>query len=123
VGRESKVRGTAFFNSEIVAEIAHRAVGFDLILRQERVFQNRFGKRIVEDILHVSPPSKHDVPTDYLDVVKSIAQEVLQRAYPTTADKSKAGISAAIEQIHKIQPSPLFDLSVQNTTCSANGLI
>lgn len=112
VGRESKVRGTAFFNSEIVAEIAHRAVGFDLILRQERVFQNRFGKRIIEDILHFSPPSTHHVPTHYLEVVKSIAKEVLQRAYPTTADKSKAGIIAAIEQIDRIQPSPLFELPI-----------
>ncbi len=110
VGRESKVRGTAFFNSEIVAEIAHRALGFDLILRQERAFKNRFGKRIVEDILHFSPPSNHYVPADYLDIVKSIAQDVLQRAYLGTAAKSKAGITAAIEQISCIQPSPLFEL-------------
>jgi hypothetical protein len=111
VGRESKVRGTAFFNSEMVAEIAHKALGFDLILRQERVFQNRFGKRIFEDILHFSPPSKHDVRTHYLEVVKSIAQEVLQRASPSAPDKAKPGITAAIEQINRIQPSPLFELS------------
>ena len=110
VGRESKVCGTAFFNSEIVAEIAH-TLGFDLMLRQERVFKNRFGKRIVEDILHFSPPANHHVPPDYLDAVKSIAQEVLQRAYPSAPDNSKAGIALAVKQIYKIQPSPLFELS------------
>ena len=52
VGRESDVRKTRFFNGEIIAALATRCVGFQLILRQERVFMNRFGEKIYEDILH-----------------------------------------------------------------------
>ena len=55
VGRESMVKGTRFFNGEIVAEICHRSLGFNLILKQQRVFRNSFGQSIFEDILHFSP--------------------------------------------------------------------
>ena len=55
VGRESNVRKTVFYNGEIVAELAVRCAGFSLTARQERVFQNRFGEMIHEDILHLIP--------------------------------------------------------------------
>lgn len=71
VGRESMVRGTRFFNGEIVAEVAHRAMGFDLILRQERVFLNRFGQSIFEDILHFSPPA-NDPGTLFLGPARKV---------------------------------------------------
>ena len=58
VGRESTVKGTRFFNGEIVTEVCHRALGFNLILKQQRVFRNNFGQSIFEDILHFSPPIK-----------------------------------------------------------------
>lgn len=58
IGRESKVRKTRFFNGEIVAGLAVSSAGYHLQTRQERVFQNRFGEMIFEDILHlVSRPS------------------------------------------------------------------
>ena len=55
VGRESNVRKTRFFNGEIVARLAVRSAGYRLQARQERVFQNRFGEMIFEDILHLTP--------------------------------------------------------------------
>ncbi len=77
VGRESTVRGTKIFNGEIVAEIANRALGYDLLLRQERVFLNRFGQNIFEDILHFACPSSPR--ENFLHVAREIAKQVLDR--------------------------------------------
>lgn len=52
VGRESNVLGYSFCNSELIYNIATEIFELPLLLRQERVFKNRFGQLIYEDILH-----------------------------------------------------------------------
>ena len=52
VGRESNVLSTAFSNSELIYGLAHGVHGLSLIIKQQRVFKNRFGQMIYEDILH-----------------------------------------------------------------------
>jgi hypothetical protein len=52
VGRESTVLGYSFCNSELIYNIGTEIFGLDLILRQERVFKNRYGQMIYEDIIH-----------------------------------------------------------------------
>ena len=52
VGRESNVLSMNFSNSKLVYEVACEALGLDFKLKQERVFKNRFGQMIYEDILH-----------------------------------------------------------------------
>jgi SAM-dependent methyltransferase len=109
VGRESTVRGTRISNGEIVAEVAHRALGFDLILRQERVFLNRFGQNIFEDILHFSPP-RNRPPRDFMADAREIAREALVAAYSTAPGKAKDDVKSAIEGIDAVKPSPVFSL-------------
>jgi len=110
VGRESTVRGTPFFNGEIVAEVASRTVGFGLVLRQERVFQNRFGQSIFEDVLHFSPPVA--APGElFLERARKVAQEVLEATCPTAPDEAKEGIESALADIDRVRPSPIFNLS------------
>jgi hypothetical protein len=109
VGRESTVRGTPFYNGEIVAEVAHRALGFDLILRQERVFLNRFGQSIFEDILHFSPPAGD--PGGGVEPARKVAQDVLEAAYLVASDEAKEGMKLALTNIDQVRPSPIFDLS------------
>ncbi len=110
VGRESTVRGTAFFNGEIVTEVAHRALGFELALKQERVFRNRFGKDIFEDILHFFAPN--NAPDEaFLDIARLAAGDVLAAAYSTACDEEvKNDIKLALEKIDQVYPSPLLDL-------------
>ena len=110
VGRESKVRGTAFFNGEIVAEVAHRASGFQLILKQERVFLNRFGQSIFEDILHFSPPDNNLWSGTPLDTARIVAQDILEAAYLAAPEQAKADIKLALGNIYKVKPSPVFKL-------------
>jgi len=110
VGRESTVRGTPFFNGEIVAEVAHRALGFDLILRQERVFLNRFGQSIFEDILHFSPPTSSP-GMSFLELARKVAQDVLEATHSVASDGAKEGIGLALANIDQVRPSPIFNLS------------
>ncbi len=115
VGRESTVRGTRIFNGEIVAEVAHRVMGFPLILRQERVYLNRFGQYIFEDILHFLPPTS-GVSDGFLTGAKEVAREVLEAAYPTAPKEARNDIKAAIEEIETVKPSPIFRaLAVKDT--------
>ena len=109
VGRESKVNGTRFFNGEIVTEVCHRALGFNLILKQQRVFRNSFGQSIFEDILHFSPPVEHRLPEVYLEKARQVAQETLETSYSTVPEKSKKDIKLAVENTYNVHPSPLFN--------------
>lgn len=109
VGRESTVLGTPFFNGELVAEIAHRALGFDLILKQERVFLNRYGQNIYEDILHFLPPTK-EMAGGFLECARDVAQEVLEAVYQKAPEKAGTDIKSALENINTVHPSPLFNL-------------
>jgi DNA modification methylase len=52
VGRESNVLSTSFCNSQLIYDIAHEIFDLPLILKQQRVFKNRYGQDIYEDILH-----------------------------------------------------------------------
>lgn len=54
VGRESSVLGYSFCNSQLIYEIGREIFDLPFKLRQERVFKNRFGQMIYEDILHFS---------------------------------------------------------------------
>jgi DNA modification methylase len=122
VGRESTVRGTPFFNGEIVADVAHRALGFDLIIRQERVFQNRFGQSIFEDILHFSSPAS-DPGALFLEPARKVARDVLEAAYSVASDEAREGIKSALTNIGQVRPSPIFDLlkvcQTSKGTCDA----
>ena len=109
VGRESTVRGTAFYNGEIVAEVAHSALGFDLTLRQERVFLNRYGQNIYEDILHFLPTQY--VATDLmLDGARAVAQQALETVFEVAPKDAKEDINSALDNIESVSPSPLFQI-------------
>lgn len=71
VGRESTVLGYSFCNSELIYDIGTKIFGLELILRQERVFKNRYGQMIYEDIIHFSNKK------DYGDLSE---QEIVNKA-------------------------------------------
>jgi hypothetical protein len=108
VGRESMIRGARFFNGEIVGEVAYRALGFDLVLRQERAFTNRFGERILEDILHFKPPA-HAPNADFLEHAREVAKDILKNVCELAPDKSQDDIRDALRVLANVSPSPLFN--------------
>ena len=104
VGRESNVRKTTFYNGEIVTRLATQSAGFLAEKRQCRVFQNRFGIDIYEDILHFRPSST-DHPSH---PPRQIATEVLQAALSTAPRESFADLEDALSRLDEVQPSPVL---------------
>ncbi len=109
VGRESMVRKTPFYNGEIIAELAAVACGFELQLKQERVFTNRFGQSIFEDILHFSPRSAPLAPPAREKAVRGIARRVLKDALERCPPDSRRDVSDALSAVEKVQPSRLLN--------------
>jgi DNA modification methylase len=109
VGRESNVRGTAFYNGEIVTEIAHQVFGMDLHTRQERKFTNRYGQIIIEDILHFKKQEKLEYNNLNTEIPRIIAIKSLEAAYPLAANDVKSDIKDAITKANKVEPSPYYN--------------
>ena len=107
LGRESSVRGTRFFNGEIVTEVAVQGVGLNFERRQERVFRNRYGTDIHEDILHFR--STGEIPdNDYcVAAARKIAKKVLSASCCYVPMKERPGLQHAIDRLEETAPSPM----------------
>jgi DNA modification methylase len=104
VGRESRVRGVAFGNSRIVASLIERSGAFAKPKSHERVFTNRYGQSIYEDILiarRIGLPDENEQARD-------VASAYLLAALEDQAGEVRANIEEAISSIDSVCPSPLF---------------
>ena len=106
VGRESLVRGTRFFNGELVAEIAVQSIGLELELRQERVFRNRYGANIYEDILHFRGTDEIPDEATVLRSARTVAGDVLAASRTRAPPQTLIGLNDAISRLDDIAPSP-----------------
>ena len=105
VGRESNVRKTPFYNGDIVCDIALKSELFTLNHRAERVFQNKFGNNIIEDLLVFKPLSS---VADTDNVAREVAIKHLEKARLSLADEAKEDLHAALDAIDKVESSPIF---------------
>lgn len=104
VGRESNVLKTPFYNGDIVSRLGNRCIGLPVEKRQERMFVNRFGATIIEDIVHFR--NTDSLPQNVEPAV--VAEEALCFAYDHALEASKPAIREALNKIGTVQPSPLF---------------
>jgi hypothetical protein len=108
LGKESNIRGTPFFNGELVAEVARQVLGISLDIRQERSFVNRYGKIIKEDILHFT--KREDLQYYFaIHQARTLSVEALISAYSVANEQVKYEIKDAIDKVATVQPSPYFD--------------
>lgn len=105
LGRESNVRGTAFYNGQLIMEILKISKGFTKIQTMERAFINKFGVHIKEDIIVAYKSS-----TDLNDEMegRNIAVKHLKRNLMKANPEIKLDIADAIENCESVLPSPLF---------------
>lgn len=109
MGRESRVRGVPFFNGQIAANLAIEAVGYGLCLRQERVFTNRFGQQIFEDILHLEKGKLRKTSGNVREIARSIAEATLASGLVHAEnDEIKNDLMDAINRVHEVKESPLY---------------
>ncbi|MDR2364735.1 MAG: site-specific DNA-methyltransferase [Zoogloeaceae bacterium] len=105
VGRESRIRGVAFGNSKIVASLIERSGAFAKPKSHERVFTNRYGQSIHEDILiaqRIGLPDENEQARD-------VARTSLSVALEDQAGDVRANIKEAVSLIDSVCPSPLFN--------------
>lgn len=109
IGRLSTVRGIPFYNGEILSEVILRSFEASLDLRQERVFTNRFGRDIFEDILHFSfRGSEHIEEAQYLASARQVAENILASALDRSSGEANDGLKQALENLESVKPSPLL---------------
>jgi SAM-dependent methyltransferase len=99
VGRESRVLGVPFYNGELLARIVREARCFASLERAERVFVNRFGERIFEDVLVLR--GSRAAENGVVELGRAIGIEALRECAP------RREIAEAIERAPEIAPSPI----------------
>ncbi|NUQ64217.1 MAG: hypothetical protein HUU20_17240 [Pirellulales bacterium] len=115
LGRESNVHKTAFYNGEILKRLATDIVGMRLHQQQERVFLNRFGQSIYEDLLHLTPEQDHlRVKIDIVEEARSLGREVLAEALGRTPADRKHYLDDAIAESQRVGASPILDPAAAN---------
>ena len=116
LGRVSSVRGVQFFNGELVAELAVQATGLVMEKRQERVFRNRYGADIYEDILHFS--TTHELlDKDYsLMTARRIAGQMLSAAGRAAPREEQQGIEDSVASLDMVSPSPILTPTLVSCT-------
>lgn len=107
VGRESTIRGVKLLNGDIVARVVYECFKIMPTIRQEREFKNRFGQRIIEDIIHFQNFSE-GYCSNIEDCARKVAIEILRESFDTAPTDVALEINAAIINADKVLPSPLF---------------
>jgi hypothetical protein len=110
LGRQSNVHKTPFYNADIVLRVATELVGLHLVFQQERVFTNRYGQRIFEDILHLCPDPLYGAARfNTSEGARAIGREVLLEALPRVPQDRRMYLEEAIRGAEEVNPSPFFD--------------
>ncbi len=111
VGRESKVRGLNFMNSEIIENMVNHFSVFKIIEKHERKFRSRYGALVYEDILIFTKTGsinqvKHDSELICADA-RSIAISHLERQRENCPADVVIDLNQAILQAEFVLPSPI----------------
>ena len=101
------MRGTPFFNGELVTEIAVQSAGLKIERRQERMFRNRYGADIYEDILHFR--CTKEIPDEHhsLATARNIAEHTLLGTRQLVPRDQCSGIDDALARLDTVLPSPM----------------
>lgn len=114
VGHESNVLGAPFYNAAILERIARQSGMFNVVLRQERVFVNRFGQNIREGVLNLTKVHHIRDASMPLTLGRAVALDALKAARPAVADKNNPLLEEAIQRVAEVEGTRLFN-SLQYT--------
>lgn len=111
VGHESKVLGTPLYNADIVQKLAVQSGLFDLVLRQKRMFVNRFGDAIREDILNLRREFYTSISNTALTLGRKVASEALWAAANAGSNGNSQLLEDAISRVAEINGTSVFNSS------------
>lgn len=107
VGRCSNVRKVPFSNSSIIADLVHAIPGIMLDDSCQRVFGNRFGEKIIEDILIIKKTSNPDY-APLQGAFEAIGLDHLKKALLDVAETDKPDIEILLANNNSIVESPIL---------------
>lgn len=112
LGRESNVLRTAFYNGDLINEVVGCTGYLSIDSRHERVFQNRFGANIYEDILVLRPRlSEGLAENDCLDAMRDVGAAALREALARAPKEAVPLIELAVSERYRVRPSAQPDLT------------
>lgn len=107
VGRESNILGTSFLNSDLIGKLFDKSHAFDFVQKAERVFVNRFGQEIYEDILVLKCTGKGHICQDN---ARAVGVDALRAAVKFAPGSSVELLGLAIDGAERVMASPKLDL-------------
>lgn len=107
LGRESRVRGIPFGNSAIVKALITQNDAYGDTSVHERVFVNRFGQSIYEDIL----VARRMGSSKQSGSARDLARSLLTGSIRAAVGDVRQDIEDALALSQSVTPSPLFDRS------------
>jgi DNA modification methylase len=107
LGRTSNVLGAPFANGRIFSQLLSLSGSFGPVRTEERVFTNRFGARIFEDILITHKLRNASVD---LEDAREIGVLALTKARNEVMRKNRSDLEEAIKHAGDVRPSPLLKL-------------
>ena len=105
VGRESNVLGTKFHNSELLISLFQHSPAFQFHQSNERVFMNRFGQEIYEDVLVATALDNQRIDPEF---TRALGATTLKAALNKVPEKSKDSLQEASRLAHTVKPSPIY---------------
>ena len=109
LGRISKVQGCSFENGKLIREIMEESGAFGKFRFSERVFTNRFGEKIYEDIIIAEKIQKVVPKTEH---AKFVGIEALKKAVVKVSSENKSLLDSAIEMGNQVKLSPKLELTI-----------
>ena len=109
LGYESRVLGTPFYNADIIERIARATNMFDIVLRQQRVFTNRFGVSIREDVLNLQRVTHRSADRLAATLGRRVAKDALNAALATVPQNNLRLLKDAVVRVDEIAGTPIFN--------------
>lgn len=110
VGYESSVLGVPFYNSKIVTDLIKGLSGASVVLKQQRSFNNKFGRRIREDLIHFERNNFQDENlAGIVPIARNVAREALSSGLNRVEAKNRHLLLAAIDSVDSTSPTKLFN--------------
>lgn len=108
VGKESNVRKTPFYNSQIISDLVDCISNISVVDVHHRYFKNRFGEIIQEDLLEIEKSGCAPDATLLMPEFESVGFRHLERALPYSPQENRADIQAILEKRDIVHESPIL---------------
>lgn len=109
VGKESNVRKTPFYNSQIINDLVICIPGLNVVDIHHRNFKNRFGETIQEDLLEIEKDASFVNTKQYMPCFESVGFKHLEKAIPYSPEENKPDIYAILERKDPVYESPILN--------------